>query len=79
MLAPFKQMLEEYKTLMVKMTDDVVSNAVVNTNYELLCGVKIVMGLKCMLPMLEVVQSLSKLGQNKDIFICHFVFVVKFC
>jgi len=72
-------MLEEYKTLVVKMTNDVVSNAVANTNYELLCGVKIVMGLKCVLPMLEVVQSLNILAQNKDIFICHFVFVVNFC
>ncbi len=40
MLAPFKRMFEEYETLVVKMSDDVVSNAVANTNYELLCHVE---------------------------------------
>jgi hypothetical protein len=33
MLAPSKRMFEEYKTLVVKMTNDVVSNVVTNTNY----------------------------------------------
>ncbi len=33
MLAPFKRMFEEYKTLVVKMTNYVVSNVVTNTNY----------------------------------------------
>jgi hypothetical protein len=37
--------------------------------YELLCDVEIVMGLTCVLLMLEVVQSLSKFVQNKDTFI----------
>ncbi len=32
-----------------------------------------------MLPMLEKVQSLKKLVQNKDTFICDFVLDVKFC
>jgi hypothetical protein len=32
MLAPFKQVFEEYKTLVVKMTNDV-NNVVTNTNY----------------------------------------------
>lgn len=30
-----------------------------------------------MLPMLEAIQSLSKLVQNKECFICDFVIVVK--
>jgi hypothetical protein len=33
MLALFKQVFEEYKTLVVKMTNDVISNVVPNTNY----------------------------------------------
>jgi hypothetical protein len=79
MLALFKQMLGEYKTLVVKMIDDVVSSATIHTNYELLCGVKIVMGLRCVLLMLEVMQSLSKVARNKEIFICDFVLAVRFC
>ncbi len=61
------------------MTDDVVINASIHTKYELLCGVKIVMGLRCVLPMLEAMQRLTKLAQNKEIFICDFVLAMKFC
>jgi hypothetical protein len=53
-------------------------NLVVVTNYELLCDVKIVMGLMCVFAMLEVVQSLSKLVQNGNCFICDFVTTMKF-
>jgi hypothetical protein len=73
MFAPSKQMFEKYKTLVVKMCDDATSNATININYELLCDVETIMGLTCVLPMLEVVQSLSKFAQNKDTFICDFV------
>jgi hypothetical protein len=52
-LASFKQMVKEYKTLMVKMNDDVVSNEVINNNYELLYDVETILGLTCVLPMLE--------------------------
>jgi hypothetical protein len=69
MLAPFKRMFEKYETLVVKMSDDVVNNAAANTNYELLCHVETIMGLMCVLHMLEAVQSLRKLAQNKDTFI----------
>jgi hypothetical protein len=52
-LASFKQMVKEYKTSVVKMNDDVVSNEVINNNYELLYDVETIMGLTCVLPMLE--------------------------
>ncbi len=32
MLAPFKQVFEKYKTLVVKMINDAVNNVVTNTN-----------------------------------------------
>jgi hypothetical protein len=35
------------------------------------------MGLTCVLHMLEAMQSLSKLAQNKGCFICDFVIVIK--
>jgi hypothetical protein len=52
-LASSKQIVKEYKTSMVKMNDDVVSNEVINNNYELLYDVETIMGLTCVLPMLE--------------------------
>ncbi len=39
---------------------------------------EIVLGLTCVLPMSEVVQSLNKLVQNEECFICDFVEVMKF-
>ncbi len=61
MLAPNNRVLAEYKSLVVKMGDDMAKNASTQNNYELLCDCDIVLGLTCVLPMLEVVQSLSKL------------------
>ncbi len=61
------------------MSDDVASNAVADTNYEFLCDVETIMGLTCVLFMLETVQSLNKLTQNKDTFICDFVLAMKLC
>jgi hypothetical protein len=46
-------MLRKYKTLVVKMNDDFVNNVNVKTNYEFLCDVETIMGLACVLPMLE--------------------------
>jgi hypothetical protein len=78
-VAPFKRMFGEYETLVVNMSDDVANNVVANTNYELLCDVETIMGLTCVLPMLETMQSLSKLAQNRDAFICDFVLAMKLC
>jgi hypothetical protein len=44
MLAPFKQVHNEYKTFMVKMVNDGASIFSVKTSYELLCNVEIIMG-----------------------------------
>jgi hypothetical protein len=43
------------------MGDDMAKNAFAKNKYELLCDCDIVLGLTCVLPMLEAVQSLSKL------------------
>lgn len=79
MLAPFKWVFNEYKRLVVKMNDDVINTPNARINYELLWNVEIVMGLICVLPMLEAVYSLNKLAQNKDTFICDYVAATKLC
>ncbi len=61
------------------MNDDVAKVLSAKTNYELLCNVEITMGLTCVLPMLEAIQSLSKLAQNRDTFICDYVVAMKLC
>jgi hypothetical protein len=59
------------------MSKDLPTNPIVATNYELFCDVKTMMGLTCVLPMLEEMQNLNKLAQNKYCFICDFVAIVK--
>lgn len=59
------------------MNNDVITAPTVRTNYELLCDVKTIMGLTCVLPMQETIQNLNKLAQNKDKFICDYIVVVK--
>lgn len=74
MLVHSKWVFGEYKTLMVKINNTNASKPNARTNYEVLCDVKIIVGLACMLPMLEVIQSLGKFAQNKDT--CSFVIIL---
>ncbi len=54
MLSPTKRILAKYKTLVVKMHDDLHTMAVTNlTNLQYLCDIEVVMGLACIMPLLE--------------------------
>ncbi len=77
MLAPFKRLVFEYRFVVMKMSEDLPINHVVATNYELLCDVETMMGLTCVLPMLEVIQNLNKFAQNRYYFIFDFMAIVK--
>jgi len=55
MLAPSKILVFEYKFVVMKMFKDLIINHVTATNYALFYDVEKVMGLTCVLPMLEVV------------------------
>jgi hypothetical protein len=52
-------------SIVIKMGDDMAGNAFAKNNYKLLCNCDIVLGLTCVLPMLEVIQILSKLAQGR--------------
>ncbi len=54
MVAPSRVVLEEFKTLIVKMAQDYVFNEFVAVNYELLCDVETIMGFTCVIPMVEL-------------------------
>ncbi len=77
MLAPSKRPIFEYKFIVMKMFEDLPTNLVAATNYELLYDVETMMGLTCVLPMLEAVESLNKLAQNRDLFTCDFMAAMK--
>jgi hypothetical protein len=46
-------------------------------NLNSLCDVELILGLPCILLMLECVHALIKIAQNKDVFMCDFVEFVK--
>jgi hypothetical protein len=60
-LAPSKCVFLRYKLLVVKMNENNMWNSLTKTNYELFCECDIVLGLTRILPMLELVQNLSKM------------------
>jgi hypothetical protein len=61
------------------MFDKQTSHDTTKVGLKLFCDVKVFLGLTYIIPMLEFVQALCKFAQNKDIFICKFVVVVKEC
>jgi hypothetical protein len=74
-----KQVLAEYKNLVVKMHDDLHIVVVVKTNFQYLCDIEVVMGLACIMPLLESVHALIKFVQARNTFVCDFVIAMKMC
>jgi hypothetical protein len=61
------------------MGDNNVRNVIAKNNYELLCDYDIVMGLTCVLPMMEAMQNLSwyGLGHSKIcLWFCDFYHIM---
>jgi hypothetical protein len=54
-LSPSKHILNEYEAFVVKMAIDSASGQITEANYELLCDVETLLGLACVIPLLEVV------------------------
>jgi hypothetical protein len=52
------------------MSEKNVGNAPTKTNYELCCDCDIILVITCVLPMVELVQSLSKMVGGKVICVC---------
>jgi hypothetical protein len=73
MLSPTKRVLVEYKSLSVKMNDDLGMIRTTRPTLEFLCDVQVVLSLMCIMRMLEVVHDLIKFAQNRDTFMCDFV------
>jgi len=79
MLFIAKRVLVKYKSLVVRMNDDLGMIEVAKPTFEFSCDVKVVMGFMCIMPMLEVVHDLIKFAQKSDTFVCDFVGVMKMC
>jgi predicted glycosyltransferase involved in capsule biosynthesis len=64
MLSFAKQILTKYKTVVIQMFNEQASHDITKSNLELFCDVEMFLGLTCIIPMLELVQGLSKFAQN---------------
>jgi hypothetical protein len=79
MLELVKRVMNEYHTLVVKMTMDFVSNNSSKVNFEILCDIEVLYELAILLPFLEEVNNLMKLAQARDVFVVDYVSIIKLC
>jgi hypothetical protein len=62
----------------MKMVKDILGKALIaNTNYEMFFDPDIVLKYTCVLPMLEVVETLLKLAQGKVTYVYDFMVAIK--
>jgi hypothetical protein len=78
-LEPVKRVMSEYKALVLKMHMDSSSLATAKANLNLLCEIELLLGLACILPMLEALNYLIKFSQHTTCFVCDMVTAVKLC
>ncbi len=79
MLSLAKKVMVECRTLLVKMTLDNPTNQQAELNYEKLCDFQVLLGLSCILPLLESIHALVKFAQMKDVYVCDLVAAIKVC
>jgi hypothetical protein len=77
MLSPTKIVMEKYRTLLVKMALDSPTNQQIKLNYENLCDLQVLLGLVCIMPLLESIHALIMSAQMKDLYVCDLVVVIK--
>jgi hypothetical protein len=82
MLVFFKKVRKDYKTLVAKMVGNNGIVEATKANVVNLCDVGTILGLPCVLPMLESVNAFMKFAMAKYVFICDYndyIVVVKIC
>jgi hypothetical protein len=77
MLSPCKWVVAKYKTLIAKVSKDQIENEATRSNLQKLLDLELILGLHCILPLFELVHTLIKNIQGKDIYICDFVEAIK--
>ncbi len=73
LLSPLKHVLAQYKSLVVKMHFEYEKRKYAHDNFELFYDPYLILGLPCVMPILEVVYSLIKYAQHWDVFIMNFL------
>ncbi len=68
---------DSYKSSVVKMTNDMNVTATAWKTLGYLCDIEVVMGLTCIMPLLEAMHVLIKFAQSNDNFVHYFVTSMK--
>jgi hypothetical protein len=80
MLSPTKRVMAIYMPLLANMAKDSPSIMYAKVNFELLYDVNLFISLSSLVPdMLKIVHALIKFAQNKDVFVCDYVVIIKIC
>ena len=79
MLQLAKRVLDEYRDLVLKMHVDKISNNHGIRNFELLYDLHALLGLSCILPMMNALDYLMKFNQDRKCFIRDMVAIIKIC
>jgi hypothetical protein len=76
MLFPCKQVVPKYKSFIAKMSKDIENEAIIS-NLQKLLDLELILGLHYILLFLELVHTLIKYAQGRDVYTCDFVEEVK--
>jgi hypothetical protein len=79
MLFPCNRVVVNCKTLIANMSKDHIGNEVARSNLQKLLDLELIFGFHCILPLLELVHTLIKYTQGKDVYICDFFEVIRMC
>ncbi len=79
MLPFLKKVRKDYKTSVAEMVGNNGIVEATKANVVNLCDVGTILGLPCVLPMLEYVNALMKFAQARNVFIFDYIVVVKIC
>jgi hypothetical protein len=79
MMSPAIRMMNEYKTLVVKMMEDEQAVDAAKTSFQHLMDIQIVVSLSCLIPMLKSLHQLMQLGQKRDVYICDYLDALRQC
>lgn len=79
MLLPAQRILSEYRTLVVKMTLYEDKKSPAKALLDSLSDSETLLGLACIVPLMEIVNCLSKHAQARDAYVCDFVAAVRQC
>jgi hypothetical protein len=70
MLSLTKQVYVEYCTFILKMHVESANSNVVGKNLNVFCDVELILGLSCILSLLETIHTFIKITQSQDISDC---------